>query len=174
MSRWNSYAGILALLLSGCGYHVSGKGDLLPKTLHSICIPAFDNITTRYKLTDRLPEAITRELIARTRYRIESDPNRADAILRGSIVNYIAYPTLFDQRTGRASGLQANVRMQVSLIERATGKVLFTRPTFEAKQQYEINTTLDARAYFEESETALDRLSRDVARALVTAILENF
>ncbi len=173
MSRWSSVA-ILGLLLSGCGYHVSGQGDLLPKTLHSIAIPAFDNITTRYKLTDRLPEAITRELIARTRYKIATDPNQADAILRGSIVNYIAYPTLFDQRTGRASGLQANVRMQISLIERTTGKVLFARPTFEAKQQYEINTTLDARTYFEESETALDRLSRDVARALVTAILEKF
>jgi outer membrane lipopolysaccharide assembly protein LptE/RlpB len=165
-----------AAMLSACGYHVSGKTDLLPKTIQTIAIPAFDNITTRYKLTDRLPEAISRELIARTRYRIVPDTAQADAVLRGAVVNYVAYPTVFDQASGRASGLQANVTMQISLTERATGKVIFARPSFEIKQQYEISTVSSGspRAYFEESETALDRLSRDLARKLVSAILENF
>lgn len=173
MSFWSSLSAMAsALLLTGCGYHVAGKADLLPKTIHTIAIPAFDNITTRYKLTDRLPEAIAHEFIARTRYRIVPDATLADAVLRGSVTNYIAYPTVFDQTTGRASGLQTNVTMQVSLTERTTGKVLFSRPGFEMKQRYEIS--IDARAYFEESEVALDRLSRDVARDLVSAILENF
>ena len=168
-------AGLAALLLAtavGCGYHVSGNTDLLPKTIHSICIPAFENQSARYKLTDRLPEAISREFIARTRYRIESDPEKADAILKGAVTNYVAYPTVFDQSTGRASGLQTNVTLQINLIERITGKVLFTRPGFEMKQRYEVS--LDPRAYFEESEVALSRLSRDVARSVVTAIMENF
>jgi hypothetical protein len=169
-------AGVLlaAALLGGCGYHVSGTGDLLPKTIHTIAIPAFGNATVRYKLTDTLPEALTREFIARTRYKIVSDPAQADAVVQGAVINFVAYPTTFDQTTGRASGLQANVRMTVSLVERSTGKVLFTRPTFEWKQQYEINTTTYYQAYFDESETALARLSKDVARDLVSAILENF
>src|ERR1051326_7616092 len=68
-----------ALLLSSCGYHVAGHSDLLPQTIHTIAIPAFSNATTRYKLTERLPEALAREFIARSRYRIVSDPNKADA-----------------------------------------------------------------------------------------------
>ena len=159
---------------SGCGYHVSGKGDLLPKTLHTIAIPAFSNATTRYRLTDRLAEAISREFIARTRYQIVADENQADAVLRGSVINYVAYPTVFDQSTGRASGLMTNVRLQITFVERATGKVLFSRPSFELKQQYEISTANDASTYFDESETALARLGKDVARDLVSAILENF
>lgn len=162
-----------ALVLSSCGYHVAGSADLVPKNIHSIAIPAFGNITTRYKLTDHLPEAISHEFIARTRYRIVSDPEKADAVLRGSVINYAAYPTLFDQQSGRASGLQVNVTMQINFIERATGKVIFSRPNFEMHQRYEISVT-SARAYFEESDAALDRLSRDVARDLVSAILENF
>jgi outer membrane lipopolysaccharide assembly protein LptE/RlpB len=161
------------LFLSSCGYHVSGKADLVPKSIHTIAIPAFANITTRYKLTDHLPEAISREFIARTRYQIINDPQAADAVLRGSVINYIAYPTVFDQQTGRASGLAVNVTMQVSLVERATGKVIFTRPSFDVRQRYEISVS-NATAYFDESDAALDRLSRDVARAVVTAILENF
>jgi hypothetical protein len=157
---------------TSCGYHVAGQADLVPKTVHTIAIPAFSNITTRYKLTDHLPEAITREFITRTRYQIVNDPNQADAVLRGSIVNYIAYPTTIDQQTGRASGLQVNVTLQVTLTERATGKVIYSRPSFEVHQRYELSIKADA--YFEESDAALDRLSRDVARDLVSSILEKF
>ena len=164
---------ILMLSLASCGYHVAGKADLVPQTVHTIAIPAFGNITTRYKLTDHLPQAISHEFIARTRFQIVNDPEQADAVLRGSIINYASYPTLFDQQSGRASGLQVNVTMQVSLVERATGKVIFSRPSFEMHQRYEISVT-NSRAYFEESDAALDRLSRDVARDLVSSILENF
>src|SRR5260370_41840483 len=38
----------LILAVASCCYHLSGPGDLLPKTLHTIAIPAFGNITNRY------------------------------------------------------------------------------------------------------------------------------
>ena len=62
--------------------------------------------------------------------------------------------------------------MQFEIKARITGKVLFTRPSFDARQRYEIS--INAQAYFEESGEALDRLSRDVARDVVSAILESF
>jgi hypothetical protein len=166
-------AGLGLLLTASCGYHVAGKADLVPKSVNTIAVPPFSNITVRYKLTDRLSDAITREFIARTRYQIVSDPTQADAVLKGAVVNYVSYPTVVDNKTGRASGLQVNVTMQITLTERATGKVLFTRPSFEAHQRYEISVT-SAGQYFEESATALERLSHDVARDVVSAILENF
>ncbi|HYL35688.1 MAG TPA: LptE family protein [Bryobacteraceae bacterium] len=160
-------------LLSSCGYHVAGQADLVPKSIHTIAVPPFGNATVRYRLTDRLAEAISHEFIARTRYQIVTDPAQADAVLRGAIVNFTYYPILFDQSTGRASGLQVNLTMQVSLVERTTGKVIFSRPNFEQHDRYEISVT-NTNQYFEESGPALDRLSRDVARDLVTAILDNF
>jgi hypothetical protein len=173
---------ILSFLLSSCGYHLAGKADLVPKSIHTIAIPAFTNITTRYKLTDHLPEALSREFIARTRYQIVNDPQAADAVLRGAVINFVAYPTIVDQRTvpgtatqtqARAIALAVSVTMQLSLVERATGKVIFARPSFDARQRYEVSV-VSATAYFDESDAALDRLSRDVARDVVTAILENF
>ena len=62
--------------------------------------------------------------------------------------------------------------MQVSLVERATGKVLFNRPSFDITERYEISQ--DPRQYFEESDDALDRASKVVARQVVSAILNNF
>jgi hypothetical protein len=162
----------IAILPASCGYHVAGKADLLPKSIQTVCIPAFTNVTTRYKLTDRLPEAISREFIARTRYRIVPDSNRADAILKGTVLNYLSFPTVFDPRTGRASAVDVRVYMQVTLTERATGKVLFTRPYFEARERYEVSEFPGA--YFDESDAALERVSKQVAQQLVTSILENF
>ena len=89
------------------------------------------------------------------------------------MINYVAFPTLIDQATGRTSGLQVNVTMQVTLMDRETGKVIFTRPNFEAHERYELSVTNNTQ-YFDESGTAMQRLSRDVARDVVSAILENF
>jgi hypothetical protein len=157
---------------SSCGYGVTAKADLLPKTVKTIAIPAWGNMTERYKVGDRLAGALTREFISRTRYNVVADPNDAEAVLTGTVLQVLPQPTVIDQATGRAAGVQVLVLMQMRLTERATGKILFDRPQFEARQRYEIS--IDAAAYFEESSAALDRLARDVARDAVSAILEGF
>jgi outer membrane lipopolysaccharide assembly protein LptE/RlpB len=163
----------IILATAGCGYHVSGHADLLPKTVKTIAIPPFANITTRYKLTDSIPSALMREFAGRSsRYQIVNDPNQADAVLRGAVVNYMSFPVVSDQKTGRATAVQLSVFLNITLTERATGKVLFTRTNYEIRQRYEIST--DQMAYFEESTTALQRVSQEVARSVVSAILEAF
>ena len=62
--------------------------------------------------------------------------------------------------------------MEITLRDRATGAVIFSRPSIEFRDRYEIS--VDPNAYFEESDAAMDRLSRDVARTVVAAILEKF
>ena len=160
------------LILSSCGYGVTGKADLLPKTIKTIAIPAWSNATDRYKVGDRLAGALTREFISRTRYNVVADPDQAEAVLTGTVLQVLPQPTVTDPATGRAAGVQVLVIMRLRLTERATGKILFDRPQFEARQRYEIS--IDAAAYFEESSAAIDRLARDVARDAVSAILEGF
>jgi len=152
---------------------LAGQANLVPKTVHTVAIPAFANSTVRYKLSDVLPQAISRELISRTRYQVIQDPTQADAVLQGSVTNYVAYPTLIDQATGRTSGLQINVRLNVSLVERSTGKVIFAHPNFDVHERYELSATNNIQ-YFDESGAALERLGKDVARDVVTSILDNF
>lgn len=163
---------LIPMLLGGCGYHAGGTANLLPKNIRTIAIPAFGNGTTQYKLSDRLASELTHELIERTRYQVTSDPNAADAVLTGAVMNFLTYPTIFDPKTGRAAGVQAIVYLQISLRDRTTGTILFNRPNMEVRERYEISA--DPKAYFDESEVAMLRLSRDVARSVVSAILENF
>jgi len=53
-----------------------------------------------------------------------SDPEQADAVLRGAVVSFGSYPTVADPASGRATGVQVAVVLQFSLTERATGRVL--------------------------------------------------
>ena len=62
--------------------------------------PAFGNITGRYRLTDLMARALTREFITRTRYQVVADENQADAVLKGAVVNYLFFPNVVDQVTG--------------------------------------------------------------------------
>lgn len=161
-----------ALGASGCGYHVAGRSDIMPQTIHTIAITPFVNKTIQYKFARRLPADITREFIERTRYKIVTDPKTADAVLDGAVLNFVSYPVIADQQTGRATVVQCSAYLKVALTERATGKLLFTRPSFEARERYEIS--VDPQAYFDESGAGVERLSHDVARDVVTSILENF
>ena len=167
---WVTAAGFL-LLASSCGYHTGGHGDLIPKTVHTIAIPAFSNVTTRYKLTDQLPEAITREFISRTRYRIVTDASAADAILEGAVLSYQSFPTIVDPTLG-TTAVEVHVGLRLTLRERATGKVLYSRPNYEIRERYQVST--NPTAYFEESDSALARASQQTAQQVVSSILEAF
>ena len=172
MSRWIPAVLALMAALAGCGYHVSGRGALMPAGVKTIAIPAFGNVTPRNQLARLLPADVTREFISRIRYRIVADPNQADAVLNGTLTNFGNYPTIFDPASNRATGVQVVVNLRLELIERATGKTIFSRPNMEVRERYEIST--DPQAYFDESGTAIIRVSKDVAQSVVSAILENF
>ena len=161
----------LALLANACGYHVAGQTGALPATIQTIAVTPWLNGSTQYKLSDRLAQAMSRELITRTRYKIVADPSKADAVLSGSVANMFSNATISDPIGGRSTGGQVIIQIQVRLVEKG-GKVLFNRPNLEYRERYEIGT--DPRQYFDASEVALDRLSRDVSRSVVSAILESF
>ena len=162
---------LMVVAAAGCGYHVNtGRAAWLPPNIKTIAIPAFGNATVRYKLARLLTADVTREFESRTRFAIVADPKQADAVLTGALVNFVDYPTAVVG--GRSTGAQVLATVQLRLTDRRTGKVLFSRPALDFRERYEIS--VDPQAYFDESGTAIERVSRDVARSVVTAILENF
>jgi outer membrane lipopolysaccharide assembly protein LptE/RlpB len=162
-----------ALFAAGCGYHLGGQADVIPKTIKTIAVPAFANGTVRYQIATLLSADVVREFHSRTHYAIVTDPGQADAVLNGTVTSFsVLGGTTTDPVTGRATGSQIILTMQITLTDRHTGKVLFTRSAYEFRERYEIAT--DLTAYFDESSTAMKRVSRDAARSVVAAILEAF
>jgi len=161
-----------ALLLSACGYHVAGNANLLPTDAHTIAIAPWANVSIRYALSNYLAAAVSREFISRTRYRLVSDPSKADLVLYGSVANMLQGGSpLYDNATRRTTAGQVVVYLQFKLVDRA-GKTLVEKPSLVFQQPYEIS--IDPRQYFDESEASLQRLSTDVAKTVVSSILEQF
>lgn len=161
-----------ATTLLSCGYHVGGKAVLMPKGIQTIAIPAFANVTTDYKLGDALPEAIGRQFLARTHYRIVTNPSHADAVLDGTINRVWEAPTIFDPASGSPSVAVIYVFVTMKLVERSTGRVLYSTSNAGYRENYAYAT--DPHQYIDESGPALMRLDRNLARDLVSSILENF
>src|SRR5580693_1483417 len=167
-----------AALLAGCGYHVAGRSSSLPKTIHVIAVPALENKTTSYRLEQKLTAATIHEFLAKTSYRVVSNPEDGDAVIRGKVLTLEAVPLLFDTTTGRATTMLVTVKCEVTFTERATQKVLYHTDNFIFRNEYEISTdTSDPAAlksFFEERDPALDRLAQDFAARLVAAVIENY
>jgi archaellum component FlaG (FlaF/FlaG flagellin family) len=132
---------------SGCGYHIAGKAELMAADL-------------------------AREFLSRTRFQIVSDPKQADAVLAGAITNFAVGSTTVDPNTARSTGAMVILQMNIYLTERGTGKSLFQNNGYEFRERYEISE--NAATYLDESGTAVQRVTRDAARSIVSAILENF
>lgn len=162
-------AGVLAA--SGCGYRVVGRANTLPTGAHTIAIPAFTNRTTTYRIEQILTEAVVREFIARTKYRVVPESDGADLSLQGEVTGLSSGAVLFDPTTGRATTVLVTVNLRVALQDRA-GKVLYQNNNFVFRQPYEIS--IDIPSFFQEEGPALDRMSRDFAAQLVSDVVENF
>ena len=174
MRNWRIALVLLATgtLLCGCGYHVAGRSNALPQSIHVIAVPALENKTTSYRIEQRLTAATVHEFLAKTRYRVVSEPPNGDAVLRGKVLSLEAVPLLFDTATGRATTMLVTVKCEVTFEERDTGKVLYHTDNFLFRNQYEIST--DVKSFFEEQDPALERLAQDFAARLVAAVTENY
>lgn len=160
------------LIMVSCGYHTSGKAVRIPESVHVIAIPSFVNQTRTYRIETILTNAVIREFNTRTKYRVinQVSPD-ADATLTGTVISTELAPVTFDSKTGRASTALVTVTMAVSLKGR-DGNPMYENSRYIFREQYQVSRELSS--FFEEEGTALDRLSRDFARTLVSNVLEAF
>lgn len=162
----------LMLSASGCGYHTLGAAAHLPPDVQTLAVPQFVNRTVSYRTETVMTEAVIRELEARTRLRVTpSQTPDADAVLKGVILQQGVRPLTYNTTTQQSSSYLVTIVAAVTLTAR-DGKVLYQNKNYVFRQQYQSTTNLPT--FLDESPAAVDRLSRDFARALVADVLESF
>jgi len=157
---------------SGCGYHVAGRAGNLPSEWKTIAVPAFKNDTARYRIEQRFTEAVIRQFIQRTKYRIVQNPESADAVLHGEVVSIDTNPVLFNATTGQVTTMLVTVHTKVQLVDATTQKVVYKNDDMLFRDEYQIST--DVQSFFEEQDPALERMAKDFAAQLVSNVVENF
>jgi outer membrane lipopolysaccharide assembly protein LptE/RlpB len=157
---------------SGCGYHTLGAAAHMPADVKTLSVPVFATRTDKYHTETVVTNAVIRELAARTRLRVTPDEGGdPDAVLHGTILRETVAPLTYNTSTQQSSSYLITLEVAVRLTGR-DGKVLYENKNYVYRQQYQ--STADLAVFLEENPAAMERLSREFARALVADVLEGF
>jgi hypothetical protein len=168
---------LVIVALPGCGYSLAGRGSFLPAYIQTVGIPQLLNRTTFYDVEQILTEKVRAEFIGRGKYRITPDTTGVDAVLTGEVLGIYVQPVGFtDQQL--ASRYQFTLQMKVSFTDARTGQELWSNEALTFREEYELttrgSTALEGAAFLDQERSAFDRIATDIARTVVTAILEAF
>lgn len=168
--------GVLCGSAAGCGYALAGRGSFLPANIQTIGVPTFTNRTSVFNLETLLTQKVRGEFIGRGRYRILPEETGVDAVLRGDVSSVTITPASFNTQQ-LALRYSITIVANIQLRDARDDKVLWENPSLIFREDYE-NTSgsnaLDPAAFFGQEANALDRVSSDFARTIVSAILEAF
>jgi outer membrane lipopolysaccharide assembly protein LptE/RlpB len=161
-----------AALLTGCGYRVEGRASNLPPDWKTIAVPAFVNDTTQYRIEQRFTEAVIREFISRTKYRVVQDAKASDAVLHGEVLTIETSPVLFNATTGEVTTMLVTVHAKVQLMDSHTQKAVYQNDDMLFRDEYQISP--DVKSFFQEEDPAVERMAHDFASKLVANVMEGF
>ena len=168
---------MLALMSSGCGYSLAGRGSFLPDYIRVVGIPPLVNNSTFFQVEQILTEKIRTEFIGRGRYAVVAGPESADAVVTGAVTSINVQPVGFTEQQ-LASRYVFTLTMRVEFTDVRTSKVLWTNQSLAFREEYELttrsNTALEGATFLSQERNSFDRIADDVARTVVTAIVEAF
>jgi len=160
----------------GCGYSLAGRGSFLPNYIKTIGVPQFVNRTSVFNLETMLTQKVRAEFIGRGKYQILPQNTGVDAVLNGEVTAVTITPASFTA-TQLASRYAVTMTAKIELRDLRENKVLWENPGVYFRQEYEATSgrnVLDPVAFFQQDTNALDRMSGEFARTIVSAILEAF
>ena len=167
----------VVLMLPGCGYSLAGRGSFLPAYIQIVGIPQLINRTTFFDVEQILTEKVRSEFIGRGKYRIIPDVPGADAVLTGEVLSIFVYPSGYTDAQ-LASRYAFTMTMKVAFTDARTNEVLWSNDALTFREEYELatrgNVAIEGAAFLDQERAAFDRIATDVARTVVTAILEAF
>ena len=181
---WSRLTRVAAVMLmaglgaAACGYALAGRGNTLPASIKVIGIPLFVNHSQTPDIDQVLTRAVREEFGNHGKYIVNPDVDGADAVLSATINSVTYTVTAFNQTTHQASRYAVIVATTVEFKDvKDNNKVLWSNPSLVFRDEYDVNSNaagVDAAAFFRQDANALERLSKDFARNVVTSILEAF
>jgi hypothetical protein len=176
---WLKTAPMVASALGAvaCGYSLAGRGSFLPDYIRLIGIPLFLNRTPYLTAEQMFTEKVRVEFQSRGRYSVQPGEAGADGIVRGEIMGISPAPVGFTDAQ-LATRYRFTVVVSVKFDDATQKKTLWENPALSFSDEYELSNrlsaNLDGAAFLDQERAAIDRLSTDFARSVVSAILEAF
>ena len=177
MQRREFLAVLAAGLSSSCGYALAGRGSFLPAYIRVLGIPMFENATPYQTVEQVFTQKVRLEFQSSRRYTVVPTDDGADGIVRGQIMSISTQPVNLTD-TQLASRYRVTVVVKIAFEDVKAQKVLWENPSLSFSDEYELaspgTSGADVSAFIGNERVAMERLSEDFARSVVSAILEAF
>jgi hypothetical protein len=167
---------IAGLLTTACGYSLAGRGSFLPDHIRRIGVPTFTNRTPVFNLETQITQKVRSELLGRGGYEVLPEAPGADAVIEGEVTT-VRPEVAAVSAQNLASRYTVTMTARVALRDTRDNKVLWENQNMVFRQEYEAQSgtsVIDPAAFFEQDVNALERMTTEFSRALVSAILEAF
>src|SRR5918994_6255212 len=175
--RRREFLGVLAASLAGtsCGYALAGRGSFLPEYIRVLGIPMFGNATPFQTVEQLFTQKVRLEFQSSRRYTVVPTDEGADGIVRGEITSISTNPvSLTDAQL--ASRYRVTVVVKIAFEDVKAQKVLWENPSLSFSDEYDLASAgtsgADVSAFIGNERVAMERMSTDFARSVVSAILE--
>jgi hypothetical protein len=167
----------LGFMSSGCGYALAGRGSFLPDYIRVVGIPQFENRSSFSQVEQILTDKVRSEFIGRGKFTVVPDTSGSDAVLSGEVLAISVQPVGFTEQQ-LASRYLLTWTMKVAFTDARTNEVLWSNDALTFRGEYELstrgNTAIEGAVFVDQERSSVDRIAADVARTVVTSILEAF
>jgi hypothetical protein len=161
---------------ASCGYALAGRGSFLPEYIKTLGIPMFANNTPYQGVEQLFTQKVRLEFQSSRRYTVVPSDEGVDGIVRGEIQSLNLQPVSLNDAQ-LASRIRVTVVVKVRFEDVKEQKTLWENPALSFSDEYELaspGTGVDVSAFVGNERVAMDRMSTDFARSIVSAILEAF
>ena len=162
---------------ASCGYALAGRGSFLPDYIRVLGIPMFGNATPYQTVEQVFTQKVRLEFQSSRRYTVVPSDEGVDGTIRGEITSISTSPVSLTD-TQLAKRYRVTVVVKIAFEDVKAQKVLWENPALAFSDEYDLanpgTSGADVSAFVGNERVALDRLSDDFARTVVSAILEAF
>ena len=161
---------------ASCGYALAGRGSFLPDYIKTLGIPMFGNATPYQSVEQLFTQKVRLEFQSSRRYTVVPSDEGVDGVVRGEISSISLNPVSLNDAQ-LASRFRVTVIVKVRFDDVKAQKTLWENAALSFSDEYELTsstTGTDVAAFVGNERVAMDRMSTDFARSVVSAILEAF
>jgi lipopolysaccharide assembly LptE-like protein len=145
-------------LLAACGVRYGFSEGAFPSHVRTMAIMPFENQTTSADLQSELFDTMRKQLQRRLGVR-DASQDRADALVRGTIVSYdvdVPVAVSADPRQAVSARRRLQITVDVEILDQTTGKMLWQRKALRAEGEYAERLEPEGRRQ------AIERLVNDI------------
>jgi hypothetical protein len=136
--RFLNFANAALVLLTACGVRYGFTAGAFPSHIRTMAVLPFDNKTPSPDVQGELLDKMRKEMQHRLGVR-DAAQDRADALVRGTIVSYDAdVPVAFsaDPRQAVSARRRLQITVDVEIVDQSNGKMLWERKGLRAEGEY--------------------------------------